>query len=104
MMFAQSIRLICRHCEVEIVLYSGCQCVNASMPLVSGVPAFAGLHLYWDNSVQPAGKRNVRVAQVSEEDIDAAFREYRGSEEEAADLLRLYSSHGGRMSEVRAAL
>lgn len=38
--------------------------------------------------------------QVSEEDIDAAFREYRGSEEEGADLLRLYTTHGGRMSAV----
>ena len=40
------------------------------------------------------------LGQVSEEDIDAAFREYRGSEEEAADLLRLYTTHGGRMSVV----
>lgn len=39
-------------------------------------------------------------AQVSEQDIDAAFRKYRGSDEEASDLLRLYTQHDGRMSAV----
>lgn len=38
--------------------------------------------------------------QVSEQDIDAAFRKYRGSDEEASDLLRLYSEHDGRMPVV----
>lgn len=41
-------------------------------------------------------------AKVSEEDIDAAFRKYRGSDDEAIDLLRLFSAHGGRMSLVFA--
>lgn len=41
-------------------------------------------------------------AKVSEEDIDMAFRKYRGSDEEASDLLRLFSEHGGRMPAVFA--
>lgn len=39
-------------------------------------------------------------AKVSVEDIDAAYRKYRGSDEEMRDLCGLFSAHGGRMSVV----
>ena len=41
------------------------------------------------------------MLQVTEEDLDSFQADYRGSEEEAADLLQMYARFKGNMDMVR---
>ncbi len=38
--------------------------------------------------------------QVTEDDLDKVYRDYRGSAEETADLLQLYQRFHGDMAQV----